>query len=402
MNFRKPAVPAVAGDFRTLYVGVELSLKSWLVGLQIPGDGKQMSTHRVDAGDVAGLLKLISKAKARLGPDEAVRVVSCYEAGRDGFWLHRELSDQGIENRVLDAASIEVPRKARRAKTDRIDLRGLLRVLMALDRGESDCRVVRVPSDAQEDARRLGRERQALVRERGRHVNRIKSLCALHGIRDFEPMQSKPKERLATVQTARGQALPRHLREEIERLLDRLELVITQTRQVEAASAAQIAPVEPEVAAMMAKQAAPAGEAVEADRQLEKMRALVKLKSIGVTQATLLTREVFYRDFDNRRQVGAFFGLDGSPWRSGNMNREQGISKAGNALARWAAIEQGRLWLRYQPQSALSQWFRARTANQSKLVWRKMVVALARKLMIALWRYVCLGLVPEGATLKAA
>lgn len=411
MDRQNSSVPAVAGNDVTLYVPFELSSEIWLVGVYSPADGKQMSMHKLSAGDVAGVMKLIEKAKARLRAlgAGAITVLSCYEAGRDGFWLDRELRARGIANRVLDAASIEVPRKSRRAKTDRLDLRGLLRVLMALARGESDCRIVRVPTLAEEDARRPGREREGLVRERGKHTNRLTSLCALHGIRGYNPLRTDRRARLAALRTASGEELPPRLREEMTRQLDRLELVLAQLKAVEAARdalarAPEPAPERPAQAAGQPVAAAPAkasgAAATSADIGQAMILNLVKLRAIGPELATLFTREVFYRDFSNRRQVGAFFGLDGSPWRSGKLEREQGISKAGNRRARVAAIEQAWLWVRYQPDSALSRWFRARTANQAGPVRRKMIVAMARKLMVALWRYGRFGVVPEGAQFK--
>jgi transposase len=364
-------------------VAQELSNRSWLVALRATGESKT-SQHTLAAGDTVKLLALIDRAVARLhaaGRGE-VQVLSCYEAGRDGFWLHHVLLAHGVENLVLDAASIEVPRRARRAKTDRLDVHGLLRVLMAWARGESDCRVVRVPTPAEEDARRLGRERRRLVHERVGHINRIKGLCALEGIRDYEPMRSDRRGRLGGLRTARGERLLPHLQKEIERELARLELVLAQLKEVEGERDAFITAAPPDDAGALM------------------IRDLVRLKAIGPETATTLSREVFYRPFDNRRQVGAFVGLDGSPWRSGGMAREQGISKAGNARARAAAIELGWGWLRHQPQSALSRWFHARVAGATGATKRKMIVALARKLVIALWRYVRFGIVPEGAAFK--
>jgi transposase len=391
MDYRNAVVPAVAGDSATLYVPLELSRASWLVGMHSSG-GKPMSIHKLKAGDVPGLMALIDRASDRLRAcgAGAVAVVSCYEAGRDGFWIDRALRERAIANLVLDAASIEVPRRQRRAKTDRLDLQGLLRVLQALGRGESDCRVVRVPTPAEEDARRPGRERKTLIEERVRHVNRLKSLCALHGIAEFEPLRGDRRGQFAALRTAGGAALPRHLAEEMTHELDRLELVLDQIAQVEAGRDAQVA----------APAAAPDDVAAPPDRGAEAIGLLVKLRSIGNEQATMLAREAFYRDFTNRHQVGAFFGLDGSPWRSGRLDREQGISKAGNWRARVAAIEQALLWVRYQPESELTRWFRARTLQQPPAVKRRMIVALARKLMVALWRYVRYGVVPTGAQLK--
>lgn len=406
MDYRNFADPAVAGDSATLFVPLELSGQSWLVGLYSAVGAKQMSIHKLAAGDMAGVLALIARAVGRLRAacDREVKVLSCYEAGRDGFWPDRELRARAITNLVIDPASIEMPRRARRAKTDRVDLKGLLRVLLALVRGESDCRIVRVPSIAEEDARRPGRERERLVRERGQHINRLKSLCALHGTKAFEPLRADRRARLAELRTAGGAPLPAHQCGEMEHELTRLELVLEQIKEVEGErdALARRAPAPaPAVSTMSAPARAPvASEPAGEDAGRPMIQALVKLKAIGPELATRLIREAFYRCFTNRRQVGAFFGLDGSPWRSGGIAREQGISKSGNRRARVAAIELAWLWVRFQPESALSRWFQARAAGQTRAVRCKAIVALARKLMIALWRYVRLGLVPEGAVFK--
>jgi transposase len=383
MDNRTEHTPTAAADLATVYVALELSNQSWLMALRSSVEGTT-SLHKVKAGDTASLLGLIDRAVARAqercsGP---VRVLSCYEAGRDGFWLHRRLLAHGVENVVLDAASIAVPQRGRRAKTDRLDVHGLMRALMALARGEADCRIVRVPAAADEDARRLGRERRRLVHERVGHVNRIKGLCALAGIRDYEPARANRRRRLDELRTALGEALPAHLKREIERQLGRLELVLAQLKEVEAERDAILA-------------AAPAD-----DPGAAMIRALVRLKAVACETATTFVREVFFRSFDNRRQVGAYVGLDGCPWRSGGMAREQGISKAGNKRARAAAIELAWRWLRYQPQSALSLWFHRRLAGAKGASKKKLIVALARKLVVALWRYVTFGLVPDGAAFK--
>lgn len=383
MDYRTELTPTAAADLATVYVALELSNQSWLVALREGAAGKT-SLHKVKARETACLLGLIDRAVARAEEKGAgpVRVLSCYEAGRDGFWLHRLLLAHGVENQVLDAASIAVPRQGRRAKTDRLDVHGLLRTLLALARGEAECRIVRVPTPGEEDARRLGRERRRLVHERVGHVNRIKGLCALVGIGDYEPARADRRRRLAALRTARGEALPTHLAREIERHLARLELVLAQLKQVEAERDAILTAAPPD------------------DSGAVMIRALVRLKAIACETATTLVREAYFRSFDNRRQLGAFIGLDGSPWRSGGMAREQGISKAGNPRVRAAAIELAWRWLRYQPQSALSRWFHSRLAGAKGATKRKLIVALARKLVIALWRYVRCGLVPDGAAFK--
>jgi len=383
MDYRTASTPTVAKDVATLYVALELSLKTWLVALRSSA-GDKVSLKQLPAGDQAALFGLIDGAQDELHAAgyQEVRVVSCYEAGRDGFWLHRRLVEHGVESVVVDASSVAVPQRARRKKTDRLDVRALLRELMALVRGESDCRVLRVPTPENEDARRLGRERRQLVSERVSHVNRIKGWLATEGIVDYQPQRRDRRERLAEQRTALNQALPAQMKESIERELERLELVLAQLKQIEAKRDAIVADPPPD------------------DVNAVKIQRLAQLRSIANETATSFTREVFYRHFDRGRQVGAFVGLDGSPWRSGRMDREQGISKAGNRRVRALCIETAWGWLRHQPDSALSQWFFKRVGAAKGAFKRKMIVALARKLMVALWRYLETGLVPTGAVLK--
>jgi transposase len=383
MDYRSFVTPAAAPEFATLLVALELSGSRWLVGLRASSAGTT-SRHAVAAGDVAQLVALIGAAEARLVQAgwREVRVLVGYEAGRDGFWLQRRLEAVGIPTVVLDAASIEVPQRARRRKSDRLDLDGLVRVLLALARGEAAARVVRPPSPAEEDARRPGRERARLIHERVGHVNRIKALCATQGVA-YEPMRADRRARLAGLRAPCGAPLPPLLAAELARELARLELVLAQLAEVEAARDAVFAAPPP-----------------EDDRGAQAIHALVQLAAVGHQLAATLGRELFYRPFDNRRQVAAYVGLDGTPWRSGALAREQGISKAGNPRVRTAAIELAWLWLRYQPDSALSRWFHARLAGAHGAAKRSKIVALARKLIVALWRYVTTGVVPAGAALK--
>ena len=369
-----PADPASA----TLFVALELSRSTWLVALHSPLSDK-VSQHRIEGGDVEGLLALIARkreqAQARLG--RPIRVVSCFEAGYDGFWLHRWLCAHGIENRVLDAASLLVDRRAKRAKTDRLDAAGLLRTLMALERGERQvCRVVHVPSPAQEDARRRSRERARLVVERGQPVSRIKGLLMTQGIRDFEPTRRDWPARLEALRTPDGQELAPCLRAEVLRECRRLWQVMEMVAEVEA-----------EQKAVM-------------DAEDGHAARLTRLRGIGLTFATVLANEVFFRDFRNRREVGGYLGLAPSPWQSGGVRRDQGIAKAGNPRARRTAIELAWLWLRHQPGSALVRWFHERVGTGTGRMRRILLVAMARKLIVALWRYGTLGTVPEGALLK--
>lgn len=379
MEISSKSVPTAASEFATLFVALELSKATWLIGLHSPIVDK-VGEHAIDGGDVDGLLALIAKkraaAQAKLGCP--VRVVCCYEAGYDGFWLHRVLVAHGIENHVLDAASVLVNRRGRRAKTDRLDLAGLLRTLMAFARGEHQvCRIVRVPGIADEDRRRLTRERQRLVVERGAHVSRIKGLLMLHGVRTFMPARRDWKQRLAGLRGADGTALPSRLGAEVERECRRLWLVIEMIGQVEQEQAREV-----EQATGPAQQ-------------------LMRLKGLGPVISGVLEQEVFFRGFDNRREVAGYLGLTPSPWQSGGMNRDQGIGKAGNPRARRIAIELSWLWLKHQPDSALTRWFKDRVGTMRGRIRRITIVAVARKLMVALWRYVRFGLVPEGALLKA-
>ena len=377
--------PAAGEKDGTLYVAFELSKSKWLIGIVLSGESK-LSRHQVAGGDTAAVWQLISKKRAqaekKLG--RPVRVVSCYEAGFDGFWLDRWLAGQGIENRVLDPSSIEMPRRARQAKTDRLDLERLMRVLIRHEGGEPRvCSVVRPPSPEQEDARRLSRERDRLITERTAHGNRIKGLLHGQGVRDVEPRRKDFREQLARARTGDGRALPAKLVAEIVREHARLLLVVEQLAEVEGQMQAE-------------------REAAVPDSRARQVNQLLGLKGIGPVGGETLVNEVFWRDFRNRREVGAYFGLVGTPFDSGQSSREQGISKSGNGRARTLAIELSWLWLRHQPDSALSRWFKQRVGDQKGRVKRIAIVAMARKLMVALWRYLTLGVVPENAIVRAA
>ena len=368
----------------TIYVAIELSQRSWLVTLHSP-DRDRFSRHRLEGGDFAGLLGLIEqnreRAAGRLGSKP--RVVSCYEAGYDGFWLHHLLTEAGFTNFVFDPASIAVEQRARRAKTDRIDGELLLRTLMAYLRGEPRVvRIVRVPSVDEEDARRASRERDRLVKEQTAHTNRIKALLRLVGMAVGNPRRADWVGWLGRQTDRRGCPVPPRLLAEVEREHARLMLVRRQLAALEQTLSAHAA------------SAATAG-------MIERRDQLLRLKAIGPTIGATLTNEVFYKDFRNRREVGSYFGLACSPWQSGGIDREQGISKAGNPRARHKAIELAWLWVLHQPDSALTRWFCERTRNASKRIRRIAIVALARKLMVALWRYLITGLVPDGAVMKA-
>jgi transposase len=368
----------IANHSGTIFVALELSQKTWVLTMHRP-DRDGISQPKLRGGDHAGLLRLISdvreRVRAKLGIMPAV--VTCYEAGYDGFWLHRLLTAAGITSYVFDPASIAVEQRGRRAKTDRIDGKLLLRTLMAHVRGEPRVvRIVRVPDREQEDSRRVSRERDRLISEQTAHTNRIKALLRQHGMAAGKLRRRDWLKWLAEQRDWEGQAVPPAMLAELTREHERLMLVC---QQLEA--------VTRELSAV----AAPAAH----ERDL-----LQRLKSLGLVTAAGLANEVFYKGFHNRRQVGAYIGLAPSPWKSGGIDREQGISKAGNPRARRMAIELAWLWVRHQPDSALTHWFKARTLNASKRIRRIAIVALARKLMVALWRYLTTGLVPQGAVLK--
>jgi transposase len=368
-------------DYATVYVAFELSKAKWMLGVILPG-AKKLSRYTIAGGDVAALgVRLAEwRRKAMLG-GKPVRVLSCYEAGFDGHWLHRWLTDQGVINHEIDPSSIEVSRRARRAKTDRIDLERMMRAFLALLRGEPQaCRVVHVPSVEDEDRKRRSRGRERLLKERTAHTNRIKGLLHGQGIRDAFPLKPGFVESLESLRTGDGHLLPPGLKQEIVYEHERLSLVNKQLAQLEASSKAE-------------RRTAAPGSAEG------KIVQLATLKGIGPVGGQRLVHEVFYRDFDNRRQVGSYVGLTGTPYNSGSSVREQGIGKAGNRRARETAIEIAWLWLNHQPDSELSCWFRKRVGDIKGRIRRIAIVAMARKLMVALWRYLNTGVVPVGAVL---
>lgn len=381
------------GPSVTLYVGFELGKWTWLVGLSAPELGKGISRHKTAGGDLNKVMELIATARARLEQQgRSVRIVSIYEAGYEGAWLHRALFAAGIENRVIDAASMSVDRRARRVKTDRLDLERLMRELLALERGERSgvCRVVRVPSAAEEDAKEQHRQRDFLVRQRTALVNRMTGLLMARGVRGVSPRRPDFLRKLeAAVAGDGGQLLP-GLQRALTLDYQRLQLIEQQITTIEAEQAK-------ELKAVYGTTPRSAGEASAADAA-----RLAELKGIGPIGGLVLSREVFYRHFDNRRQLASYFGFTPSPYYSGGSRTDQGISRAGNSRARAIAVELAWLWLHHQPASALSSWFRDYVGHHQGRVRRIAIIALARKLMIALWRYLTTGLVPEGAVTKAA
>jgi transposase len=363
----------------TLYLAFELGAVQWKLGFSI-GLGQRARERTLPAGDLPGLAREIGLAKKRFGLPAHARVVSCYEAGRDGFWLHRFLSQAGIENQVVDSASIEVNRRARRAKTDHLDVDKLLAMLIRFHEGETKVwHAVHVPTLEEEDQRQLHRELETLRAERTQHINRLKGWLAGQGVR--REVTSNFLEQLEQIRLWDGQPLPPGLRARLTREYERLTCVQAQAKLLEA-------------------------ERMEAIRHasgsdVEQVRQLLRLKGIGPNSAWLYVMEFFaWRAFRNRREVGALAGLTPTPFQSGESSREQGISKAGNQHIRAIAIEIAWGWLRHQPDSALSRWYQTRFAAGRSRLRRIGIVALARKLLIALWRYLDKGVIPDGAVLK--
>lgn len=366
---------AVAGEPNAIVVSLELSRSSWLITSLSPGAGEKISRHTVGAGNLAGLVERLSllRSRARQRTARDHQIITIYEAGLDGFWVHRALVAEGIESHVVDAASIATSRRKRRVKTDRVDGETLVRTLMAFRRGEPRvCAMVRVPTPEDEDRRRIGRERKVLMSERIQHSNRIKGLLFSQGITGYSPTGRDRRTKLDALTTGDGRPLPERMKRQIVRELDRLEQVI-----------AQLAAVEEERDAMLA---------AERDRDRSVVSMLSNVVGVGPEFAAVLWSEGFFRHFDNRRQVAAYAGLAPTPWQSGTVSREQGVGKSGNGRLRSTLIQLAWLWIRHQPGSELTKWFRARVAQNGG--------RMARKLLVALWKYATAGVVIEGAAVR--
>ena len=387
MSDTRMPVPATALDHESTIVAVvELSARAWLVGAQVAGVPRQCRQKLAPSAE--GLLGYLDhlRRRAEKAGKRVGRIVVAYEAGRDGFWLARWLIGRGIEAYVIQPSSVPVDRRARRAKTDALDVEMLLRTTLAWLRGEPRvCSMVPIPSEVEEDGRRPLRERQDLIRERLAITNKIDGVLATLGVGGYRPLRRDRRERLEALRQPDGGPLPAHAKARLARLLDRLEVVVEQIGVLEEARDA-----------VVAREAVPGGEAEGL------VRRLVGLKGIGPGLATLLAWEAFVRPFRDRRALAAYAGLTGTPFDSGDKRREQGIGKAGNRRLRAALVELAWLWLRYQPDSALAAWFRSRTGSVGGRMRKVMIVALARKLLVALWRFCRHGVLPEGATLKAA
>ena len=363
----------------TLFVSFELSDKNWKLGFTT-GHGQKPRERTVTARDQKRVLDEIAQAKRRFGLPETAPVVSCYEAGREGFWLHRFLEAHGMTNHGVDSSAIEVSWRQRRAKSDGLDVRKLLSMLIRYHEGERQVwQVVNVPSVEAEDQRHLHRDLETLKRERASTTARIKGLLSSQGIQVTS--LTKLPEQLDALRLWDGSPIPPGLRQRMLRVYAQYTFLSEQIAAVEAERRTQLQ--------------------ASTDARIEKVRQLMQLKGIGINGAWLLVMEFFgWRAFKNRREVGGLAGFTPTPYQSGESAREQGMSKSGNRHVRWMTTELAWSWLRYQPESALSVWFRERFGSGGKRLRRIGIVAVARKLLIALWRFLETGVLPEGAVLK--
>lgn len=364
----------------TLLMALEISNSKWCLLFRRAGSTRERR-KTVPAWDLETLKAQIERAKAKLGLPPDARVRSCYEAGRDAFSIHRWLVSIGVDNRVIDSASIEVSQRAKRVKTDRVDLAKLMALLARVHGGEANVwHEVHAPSVADEDRRRLHRERQRLLKERDALGNRIGSLLATQGLR--LALQPGFVQQLDKLRAWDGQPLPPQLYSEIVRMWDRRQLLVQQLKAVERQRRSQV--LDP------------------SNDQTGAMRALMRLWAVGVDTSWLLCTEIFgWREIANRRQLAALAGMTPTPYASGDSQREQGISGAGNRRVRTAAVELAWRWLRLQPGSDLTQWYQRRFGSGASRTRRIGIVALARKLLVALWRYLQFGVIPAGARFKS-
>lgn len=365
----------------TLHLAFELGKHHWKLGFTT-GLGRKPRYRTIRAGDLEALEEEIGRAKARFDLPQEVAVVSCYEAGRDGFWLHRYLVDRGVENHVVDSSSIEVPRKARHRKTDRLDLKSLLRLLVRYwTLGEEDAwNVVNAPSRADEDRRQLHRELETLKVERTARGNRIKGLLATQGVR--LKLRDDFCERLREARLWDGSPVPPELRARLEREWARYETVEEEIRGLEAEREARL-------------------REAEDDPALEKVCRLMEIKGIGLKSAWLFVMEFFaWRDFNNGKEIGGLSGLVSAHQQSGDTHRDRGMEKAGNVRVRSMAVEIAWNWIRLQPDSRITRWFKERYGDAGPGARKCGIGAVARKLLVALWRYLEFGEIPEGAVLN--
>jgi transposase len=380
-NDPRRALVALEPD-STLVAVVEMSRSSWLVAAVVPGLDRQ-PLKKLEP-DEAALLRLLERwrGEAAKAGRAVARIAVAFEAGRDGFWLARWLRAQGIEAYVIHPASVAVSREHRRAKTDRLDTELLKRAFLGWLRGEANhCSMAAVPTLEEEDARRPTRERESLVAERTRVVNRMRGCLARLGIRGFKPTLRRAPERLAELRTPEGSALPPNTMAELRRDMARLRFIADQIREVEDARAERIERASGEGANAM-------------------VRLLAQVFGVGVETADMLVHEVLARPMRDRRALARYAGLTGAPDESGAKRREKGLAKAGNARVRRGMIQLAWRFLRFQEASALARWYRARTADARGSTRKTMIVALARKLLIALWQFTRTGEVPAGVTLR--
>ena len=370
----------------TIIAVIEMSQSKWLVAALVPGVERH-PLKKLDAQE-EGLLKLLRRWRNEAGQvgRDIKRIVVAYEAGRDGFWLARWLRARGVEAYVIHPTSIAVSREHRRAKTDRLDTELLMRAFLGWLRGEMrHCSMVAIPTIAEEDARRPNRERQNLVTEQTRLVNQIKAIFTRFGIRTFRPTLRKAEDKLKGLSTAEGTPLPENTRAEVCRHLARLRVVREQIRAIEQERVRKLA-------AASAKEKGPHAM----------VRLIARVIAVGIETADMLVNEVLSRHWRDRKAIARYAGLTGSPDESGKRRRERGLARAGNARVRCGMIQFAWRFLRFQKESALAQWFAARTADRRASTRKTMIVALARKLLIALWRLVTSGQVSDGIVLRPA
>ena len=368
------------------FASIDLSKTKWVVAIATP-HCDDVKIHTLKGFDTDGLLDIFTAtvADARKHCDDSVTLTCCYESGYDGFWLQRLLASRGFQTVVLDPASFLVKRRARQPKTDRIDAKAMTRMLKAYVGGDRTvCREVRIPSPAEEDIKRVHRERNQLVCERTQHVSRLRALLALQGVNHINPMTASAREAVKNIVTPEGRTICRHALAEINRLFDRLDHTQKLIKQVEQERDGLMEATSHELPAM------------------QKAQRLAQIRGIGYHSAVVLANELFHRSFKNRKHLASYVGLAPSAYSSGDVERNQGISKAGNRDARTLGVELAWCWLKYQPDSALTRWYYQYTKEQTGTPRKVAIIALARKLIIALWRYVETGLIPTGAVMKPA
>lgn len=381
-----PSAATTAFDHNTTIVAVlELSGENWLFGAIAPG-AKTRAKRSFAARDIAAVTKALEqlKGQAQKAGVAVARIVLAYEAGRDGFWIARALAEQGIEVHVMHPASIALERRGKRAKTDRIDVDLLLTTLLGWLRGEPGrCTMAPIPAPEEEDMREPGRRRRALVQDRLKVENRIGGLLIRYGIAGFKPRLKNAEKKLAELKAYGGAPLPPETQNSLKLLLAQHRLLSQQLKEIEEVRAKVV-------------------EVEKPDRLQAMIQALARIVGVGVETATVLVCEVFSRDFKDRRALGAFAGLTGTPYDSGGSKTEQGISKNGNPEVRRLLCQLAWRWLRHQPGAALTKWFRARLGGATGRMKKVLIVALARKLLIAMWRYLETGELPAGVRLAAS